>query len=152
MRYIIIALMSLFIWNAALAQHQPDPDVFSKPVFVAPNPPKAVKGWEMHDYEGDAVLIGQYPAKILKFEFEGSAVGIAVISGPQSGIIEYSVDNYPWQKKDLFAASDAQLRHFTLEADLKPRKHMLQIRLADEKNPDSKGTKCVLKSFYFNAE
>ncbi len=150
MRYIILTLISLFIWSAAIAQDKVDSEVFPKPVFIAPNPPKAIKGWKMSDYEGDAVLIGNFPGKILKFEFEGTAVGVEVVSGPGSGIIEYSVDNYLWQKKDLFAP-DEQVRYFTLEPELKTQKHMLQIRLTDDKNPAAKGNKCVLKSFYVNA-
>ena len=48
------------------------------------------------------MLVGEYPGKIIKFAFEGNAVGIAVAAGPDAGIIEYSIDDQPWQKLDLF--------------------------------------------------
>ncbi|WP_340110891.1 hypothetical protein [Maribellus mangrovi] len=130
-----------------------DKDNFPNPVFVQPDPPKPVKGWEMINQVGNKVLEGKYPGKILKFQFEGDAVGIAVLSGPESGIIEYSVDNYPWQKKDLYVntrkVSD-QGYFFTLETGLKAQKHTLQIRLSNEKNDKSAGKKCALTHFYFN--
>jgi len=151
MRYILLLTLSFVFWQTVMAQEKPDSEVFPNPVFVVPDPPKPIKGWEMSDYEGTNVLIGNYPGKILKFQFEGSAVGVEVFSGPQSGIIEYSVDNYPWQKQDLYS-STGQVGYFTLESDLKPRKHMLQIRLIEEKNPSGKGNQCALKSFFFNAD
>lgn len=132
-----------------------DKEIFPNPVFVQPDPPKPVKGWEMTDQAGNKVLEGEYPGRILKFQFEGDAVGIAVLSNSQSGIIEYSVDNYPWQKKDLYVDTievSNQAYFFTLETGLKAQKHMLQIRLTDEKNDKSAGKKCALTHFYFNAK
>jgi len=152
MRYIFLFSLSLFLYSVSMAQDKMNPEIFPDPVVVAPDPPKSIKGWKMQDYEGDSVLVGEYPGKILKFQFEGSAVGVAVVSGMHSGIIEYSVDNYPWQKQDLYVSGQEQVSYFTLESNLKPRKHMLQIRLTEEKNPASNGTKCVLKAFYFNAK
>ena len=131
-----------------------DPAIFPDPVLVAPDPPKAIKGWKMGELEGSDVLIGEYPGKILKFQFEGDAVGIVVAGTTEAGIIEYSVDNYPWQKKDLFmeGMDEKQQVYFTLETGLKPQKHMLQLRLSEESNPKSTGQKCLLQYFYFNAK
>ena len=134
--------------------------------LVLPNPPKPVKGWTLDEnwnpengkgtrqnYVDVPMLAGEYPGKIIKFEFEGNAVGIAVAAGPDAGIIEYSVDNQPWQKQDLFTRWSKDLYlpwYFTLESGLKNRKHMLQIRIIDERNPESTGNKCVIRYFYFN--
>ncbi|WP_167615275.1 hypothetical protein [Maribellus sediminis] len=149
--FILVAL----IWACGLnAQDltKVDNSVFPDTVLVAPNPPKAIKGWEMSEIDGSSVLIGEYPGKILKFQFEGDAVGIAVVGSPESGIIEYSVDNYPWQKQDLFVEEKEGVLElfFTIDSGLKAQKHMLQIRLTDEKNAESAGRKCMLKHFYFN--
>jgi sialidase-1 len=139
---------------------------YSNGVLVEPNPPKPIKGWEFvgnwvskdgkntrANYVNVPMLVGDYPGKIIKFQFEGNAVGVAVAAGPDAGIIEYSVDNSDWKKQDLFTQWSKNLYlpwYFTLESNLKNRKHTLQIRLTDEKNPESTGTKCIIRYFYFN--
>ena len=107
------------------------------------------------NYVNVPMLVGEYPGKVIKFHFEGNTVGIAVAAGPDAGIIEYSIDNSDWQKQDLFTRHSNHLYlpwYFTLANGLKNRKHILQIRLIEERNPKSKGNKCVLRYFYFNAK
>ncbi|HSO85894.1 MAG TPA: GDSL-type esterase/lipase family protein [Draconibacterium sp.] len=147
----------------------PDPldkHSYSNGILIEPNPPKKIKGWEMvenwnpadgkgtrDNYINVPMLVGNYPGKIVKFLFKGNAVGIAVAAGPDAGIIEYSIDESDWKKQDLFTqwSTDLYLPWFyTLGSGLKSGKHTLQIRLTDEKNPESKGNKCVLRYFYFN--
>ena len=139
---------------------------YSKGILVEPNPPKAIKGWEFvenwrpennkgkrSNYVDVPMLVGEYPGKIVKFQFKGNAVGIAVAAGPDAGIIEYSVDNSDWKKKDLFTDWSENLYlpwFYTLDSGLKNGKHTLQIRLTDEKNPKGTGTKCIIRYFYFN--
>ena len=139
---------------------------YSKGILVEPNPPKAIKGWEFvenwkpennkgtrSNYVDVPMLVGDYPGKIVKFQFKGNAVGIAVAAGHDAGIIEYSVDNSDWKKQDLFTDWSENLYlpwFYTLDSGLKKGKHTLQIRLTDEKNPKSTGTKCIIRYFYFN--
>ncbi len=139
---------------------------YSNGILVEPNPPKPIKGWKMVEnwnpadgkgtranYVNVPMLVGEYPGKIIKFEFKGNAVGIAVAAGPDAGIIEYSIDDSDWQKQDLFTQWSKNLYlpwFYTLGSGLKSGKHMLQIRLTDEKNAESTGNKCVLRYFYFN--
>jgi sialidase-1 len=99
------------------------------------------------------MLVGEYPGKIIKFQFKGNAIGIAVAAGPDAGVIEYSIDESEWAKLDLFTlwSKDLHLPWFyTLGTELKDRKHTLQIRLTKEKNPESTGNKCVIRYFYVN--
>jgi sialidase-1 len=135
-------------------------------ILVEPNPPKPIKGWKMvqnwnpadgkgtrDNYVNVPMLVGKYPGKIIKFKFKGNAVGIAVAAGSDAGIIEYSIDDSDWQKQDLFTRWSKNLYlpwFYTLGSGLKNGKHMLQIRLTDEKNAESTGNKCVLRYFYFN--
>ncbi len=137
-------------------------------ILVEPNPPKQIKGWEKIEnwqptekvstranYTNVPMLVGEYPGQIIKFQFRGNTVGIAVAAGPDAGIIEYSIDNSDWQKQDLFTQWSKQLYlpwYYTLATGLKDKKHTLQIRLIEEKNSESKGNKCVLRYFYFNAK
>lgn len=162
-------------WNTNLSDEKnelkelPAPLDFSNynnGILVEPNPPKRIKGWRRIEnwkpaikagtranYTNVPMLVGDYPGKIIKFQFEGDAVGIAVAAGPDAGIIEYSIDNSDWQKQDLYTQWSKQLYlpwYYTLATGLKNKKHTLQIRLVEEKNPESKGNKCVLRYFYYN--
>ena len=140
---------------------------YSNGILIEPNPPKKIKGWQMVEnwnpadgkgtrtnYVNVPVLIGNYPGKIIKFQFKGNAVGIAVAAGPDAGIIEYSIDESDWKKLDLFTLWSKNLYlpwFYTLGSGLKSGKHTLQIRLTGEKNPESSGNKCIIRYFYFNA-
>ena len=137
-------------------------------ILVEPSLTRKIKGWEMVEnwkpkydvgtranYTEVPMLVGEFPGKVIKFHFKGNAVGIAVAAGPDAGIIEYSIDNSDWQKMDLFTKWSKQLYlpwYYTLATGLKNKKHTLQIRMAEEKNPESVGNKCVLRYFYFNAK
>lgn len=139
---------------------------YSGGILVEPNPPKPIKGWDMvenwqpadgkgtrENYVNVPMLVGDYPGKIIKFQFKGNAVGIAVAAGPDAGIIEYSIDESDWKKQDLFTQWSKNLYlpwFYTLGSGLKNGKHTLQIRLTNEKNQESIGNKCVLRYFYFN--
>ena len=141
---------------------------YNKGILVEPNPRKRIKGWEMvqnwtpndgkntrANFVNVPMLVGEYPGKIIKFEFEGNAVGIAVAAGPDAGIIEYSIDNSEWEKQDMFTPWSNNLYlpwYYTLGSGLKNRKHIVQIRISKEKNTESTGHKCILRYFYFNGK
>jgi sialidase-1 len=143
-----------------------DKHAYSAGVLVEVNPPKSIKGWTFDEtwnpadgaatrfnYVDVPMLVGDFPGKVLKFPFKGDAVGIAVVAGPDAGIIEYSIDESQWKKADLFTpwSKNLYLPWFvTLGSGLKNRKHTLQIRVSNEKNPESTGTSCIIKYFYFN--
>jgi lysophospholipase L1-like esterase len=163
------ALKSNLSENAIMAEMPKPLDKYSysNGILVEPNPPKPIKGWQMVEnwnpadgkgtranYINVPMLVGEYPGKIIKFQFKGNAVGIAVAAGPDAGIIEYSIDESDWKKQDLFTQWSSGLYlpwFYTLDSGLKAGKHTLQIRLTDERNPESIGNKCVLRYFYFNA-
>ncbi|MCK5368091.1 MAG: SGNH/GDSL hydrolase family protein, partial [Cyclobacteriaceae bacterium] len=127
---------------------------------------KVEKGWKFtenwipelkartrNNYINVPMLTGEYPGKALKFKFEGTAVGIAVAAGPDTGIIEYRIDGGKWKKKDLFTKHSKSYHlpwYFTLADGLDSGSHTLKLRLTDEKNPDSVGNRCVLRYFYVN--
>jgi len=99
------------------------------------------------------MLVAESPSGVLKFVFEGDAVGIAVAAGADAGIVEYRIDSQPWQRQDLFTAWSAQLHlpwFYTLGYQLKPGKHSLSIKVSPEKNLMSKGHACRIRYFYVN--
>jgi lysophospholipase L1-like esterase len=104
-------------------------------------------------YVNVPMLICSSPGKILKFSFKGTAVGLAVASGPDAGIIDYSIDNEGWKSLDLFTqwSSSLHLPWFvTLGDDLKKGSHTLRLRLNSKSNQASKGTVCRIRYFYVN--
>ncbi len=125
-----------------------------------------VKGWRFvenwqpadgkntrYNYTNVPMLVGEGAGKIIKFKFEGNAVGLAVAAGPDAGIIEYSIDGEPWQEQDLFTRWSSQLHlpwYYTLASDLKQGKHILQLRVTDRKNSSSKGNNCRIRYFFVN--
>jgi hypothetical protein len=144
-----------------------DKSSYENGILVEPNPPKPIKGWTLiqnwnpndgkgtrENYVNVPMLVGEFPGEIIKFQFKGNAVGIAVAAGPDAGIIEYSIDNSDWQKQDLYSKWSNQLYlpwYYTLASGLKNKRHTLQIRLTSDKNEKSTGNKCVLRYFYFNS-
>jgi len=141
---------------------------YANGLLVEPNPPKKIRGWAFDknwepekkartrsNFTRVPMLVGDYPGKIIKFQFEGNAVGIAVAAGPDAGIIEYSIDNSDWEKQDLYTSWSKNLYlpwYYTLASGLKNKKHTLQIRIIEEKNKESKGNKCILRYFYVNGQ
>ena len=140
---------------------------YFKGSLVEPNPLKPIKGWEMVDlwnpldsaatrdnFVNVPMLSGTYPGEIIKFHFKGNAVGIAVAAGPDAGVIEYSIDNSPWQKQDLYTRWSKNLHlpwYYTLGSGLKGRNHVLQLRITNGRNSESKGNACRIRYFYVNA-
>jgi sialidase-1 len=105
------------------------------------------------DFKNVPMLIAEAPGGTLKFDFEGNAIGIAVASGLDAGIIEYRIDKGNWQKQDLFTQWSSSLHlpwFYTLGYGLKEGSHRLEIRILPEKNSQSKGTACRIRYFYVN--
>lgn len=119
-----------------------------------------VENWNPKDgigtranYVNVPMLVGEYPAKVLKFPFQGDAVGIAVAAGPDAGIIEFRIDKGDWQKADLFTQWSSQLHlpwYFTLASGLENAMHSLELRVSSEKNPESTGNVCRIRYFFVN--
>lgn len=95
-------------------------------------------------------IIADKPGAELKLNFTGKAIGICIASGPDAGILEYSIDGSAFKKLDLFTQWSSGLHlpwYLMLDDRLSDGKHMLRLRMASEKNLDSKGNACRI--FYF---
>ena len=106
-----------------------------------PNDGKATR----HNYVNVPMLIGDTPGAVLKFKFEGSAIGIAVAAGPDAGVIEYRIDKKEWKKRDLYTRWSAGLH---LPGELTKGQHLLEIRMA--KTADNKVKACRIRYFFTN--
>jgi len=99
------------------------------------------------------VLIADKPGATLSFEFTGNAVGIAIVSGGDVGIISYAIDKGPYKKADLYTEWSSFLHlpwYLLLGSDLKKGKHILHLQISEEKNIKSKGNACRIVHFLVN--
>ncbi|MDD4190605.1 MAG: SGNH/GDSL hydrolase family protein [Mangrovibacterium sp.] len=106
-----------------------------------------------NDFVNVPMLVSKAPGGIQKFNFFGNAVGIAIASGQDAGIIEYRIDNGKWRERDLFTKWSPSLHlpwFITLRYGLPEEKHQLEIRVLRKKNPQSKGNACRIRYFYVN--
>lgn len=143
-----------------------DPANFGNGVLIEAKKARVLSGWQLFEnwkpedgkgtranYVNVPMLVGQEEGDLLEFTFRGNAVGIAVAAGPDAGIIEYRIDNHAWQKQDLFTFWSAGLHlpwYYTLGAGLEAGDHVLHIRIAAEKNPQSSGNACRIRYFFVN--
>ncbi|MBS1936170.1 MAG: SGNH/GDSL hydrolase family protein, partial [Bacteroidetes bacterium] len=99
------------------------------------------------------VLEADKPGAALSFSFKGNAVGICIVSGADAGIISYSIDNGMYKKMDLFTPWSGFLHlpwYLILGSGLKNGKHTIIIKIADDKNENSKGHACRIVHFLVN--
>jgi len=90
-------------------------------------------------------LVATQPGAQFSYTFKGTAVGLFLAAGPDAGIIEYSIDKKPFQKKDLFTKWSVGLHLpwvIMLDDELTDATHTVVVRLTAEHNPKSKGTAC----------
>jgi hypothetical protein len=123
--------------------------------FVGPEQGLRGKGWALcpcwEPDDGIATRMGFFrvpalvsddPGSECAFDFEGTAVGIFVAAGPDAGIVEYRVDHRIVGSRNLFTRWSSAL-HLpwaqVLAADLEPGKHRLTLRIAEHKDPASRG-------------
>jgi sialidase-1 len=103
-------------------------------------------------FTGVPALEGTAPGSSFALDFHGTAVGLFINSGKDTGILEFSVDDAGFQKVDTYTRWSGDLFlpwAIVLCNDLKPGAHTLHLRLTAEKNPASQGTS--LRIVYFLA-
>lgn len=99
------------------------------------------------------MLVADKPGAAFSFQFNGTAVGIAIISGGDAGMIEYSVDGAPFSQTDLFTQWSNSLHlpwYVLLGSGLKNTRHVLKVRISEHKNKGSKGNACRIVHFLVN--
>ncbi|MHA4809503.1 SGNH/GDSL hydrolase family protein [Flavitalea flava] len=99
------------------------------------------------------MLVSSRTGPTMSLTFTGTAIGMALISGKDAGILEWSVDGSPFRQKDLFTQWSTMLHlpwYILLETGLKNKIHILTLRMADGKNPKSSGNVCRIVHFLIN--
>ncbi|GAB3933872.1 SGNH/GDSL hydrolase family protein [Larkinella terrae] len=121
---------------------------------------KLVENWKPADgvstrpgFVDRPMLEATTPGATLSLDFTGTAVGLAIISGPDAGEVEYRIDKGPYQKMDLHTQWSHSLHlpwYKLFASNLPDKKHVLQLRVAATKHPKSKGTACRIVYFLAN--
>lgn len=99
------------------------------------------------------MLVATKPGASLTLSFNGTAIGMALISGADAGIVEWSVDGSPFRQKDLFTQWSTMLHlpwYILFETELKNGAHTLTLRMSDSKNAKSSGNACRIVHFLVN--
>jgi hypothetical protein len=100
------------------------------------------------------LLCGDKPGAELTLAFEGTAVGAYVLAGPDAGIVEVSIDDRPVKAINLYHDYSKGLhypRTVMFDADLKPGRHALHLRISDGKDARSSGHALRVLHFVENA-
>ncbi len=98
-------------------------------------------------------IVAEVPGAEMKIDFLGKAIGICIASGPDAGMIEYSIDGAVFKKMDLFTQWSGGLHlpwYIMLDDELRETKHTLKIRISEDKNSKSKGNACRILHFLVN--
>jgi len=121
---------------------------------------KYLSNWKPEDgvatrnrYVNILALVAEVPGAEMKLNFTGRGIGICIASGPDAGMIEYSVDGSAFKTMDLYTEWSAKLHlpwYLMLNDELSEGQHTLRIRISKEKNSNSKGNVCRILYFLVN--
>jgi sialidase-1 len=142
-----------------------DADCYDRGRLVAPSAATGLTGFDLaaswRPTEGDRsgtrpgfvqvpMLVADQPGGKLSLEFEGTAIGLFVISGPDVGQVRWSVDGGPAAVVDLMTRWSNAL-HLPwakmLAAGLTPGKHRLE--LVTEKSPTNPKPRSAVRIVHF---
>lgn len=99
------------------------------------------------------MLVSTQTGSALTLNFEGNAVGMAVISGADAGIIDYSIDGGATKHIDLYTEWSYFIHlpwYVLFDSGLSGGKHTLKLTISAQKNPKSKGSACRIVHFLVN--
>ena len=142
---------------------------YARPKLVAPTRAAAGKGWRLVEkwrptgradrggtrpgFVNVPMLVADKPGAELTFAFEGTAVGLWIIAGPDVGIIDYRIDGGAWQQRDQFTPWSGHLHlpwTLVLADELPDGKHTLTLCTNYSKNRASRGHACRIVLFCVN--
>jgi sialidase-1 len=121
---------------------------------------KLVENWQPKEkiqtregFVNRPMLEATTPGASLSLSFKGTAIGMAIISGPDAGKVEYSIDNGVYQSIDLYTQWSSYLHlpwYVLFNGALENKQHELKVRILKDKNSASKGTACRIVYFLLN--
>lgn len=141
-------------------------NVYDKGEYVAVDQAEALQSfainadWQPVDDAGTRagfvhvpVLEANRPGASFSFIFTGNAAGIAIVAGPDAGMIKYTVDREPAQAIDLYTQWSGGLHlpwYLVLADGLSKGEHVLKVEILPQKNLASNGNACRIVHFLVN--
>ena len=99
------------------------------------------------------MLVAEKPGAALSLHFKGTAIGMAIVSGADAGMIDYSIDNRPFKSMNLYTQWSGMLHlpwYVLFDATLKNTNHVLKIKVSKNRDHRSKGNACRIVHFLVN--
>ncbi|MDB6053430.1 MAG: hypothetical protein JWN25_953 [Verrucomicrobiales bacterium] len=93
-----------------------------------------------------SMLCSTEPGAECTLQFEGTAVGVYVVAGPDAGLLDGTIDGVPFQEVNLFHAFSSGLhypRTVLLAGDLKPGSHVLVLSVAESSKTTVKAARII---------
>ena len=139
---------------------------YQRGCYVDVKSAEVVSGWKFNDSWNASDGAGQRrqftnvptlealePGAELALDFDGTAIGLRVVAGPDVGILEYSIDGKEYPPLDQFTKWSDGLHipwAYMLAVDLTPGKHRLVLKMSTQKNAKSKGHAARIQQFMVN--
>ncbi|WP_316838767.1 SGNH/GDSL hydrolase family protein [Pedobacter gandavensis] len=139
---------------------------FSKGHYMGIEKAKLLNGWSVtQDWKPEdgkstrkgfvhiPMLCSTAAGSELSLDFVGNAFGISIVSGPDAGILNYSIDGGPEQQIDLYTQWSKSLHlpwYLVLASNLKEGTHQVSMKISAAKNINSKGNACRIAYFLVN--
>ena len=99
------------------------------------------------------VLESNVPGASFTFSFTGNAVGLTILSGPDAGIVEYTIDKKAAKTIDLYTQWSKNLHlpwYLLLGDELSSGEHILNVKILADHNEKSIGNACRIVHFLVN--
>ena len=151
-----------------IPQQKLDPFSYDNGRFIDIKKAKIKNGWNIDEkwqptmksgtrkgFVDVPMLSAQEPGAELSLKFTGTAIGIFCASGPDAGILEYSIDGAAPKQIDTCTNWSPHLYIpwvFMFEKELQDKPHTLTIKISPEKNQKSKGTAVHIRNFVVNGK
>jgi acetyl esterase/lipase/lysophospholipase L1-like esterase len=104
---------------------------------------KTIAGGKRGRFLGLSLLHSDVPGAVASVRFEGTAVGVYILAGPDAGRLEFRIDENEWQIAELYHRFSKGLhypRTVVLASGLKRSGHQVEFRVAATQNSESRGT------------
>ena len=103
-------------------------------------------GWKVEDKTNNrdfpTLLVSDTPGSEATIWFDGPMLGLFYVLRPDTGALDYRIDDGNWQKLDpfdVFAKGYARSSYRVIADNLKNDRHNVTFRIRADHNPDSKG-------------
>ncbi len=99
------------------------------------------------------MLVGLGNQGTSRLKFVGRGIGVFVAAGPDTGNLEFRIDDGDWQRLELFTQWSPTLYlpwAKMLASELDPGPHEIELRVAPDSDPRSSGTAIHISHFLIN--